>query len=465
MMSLGLDEIIVAIHGKTPNPLVSVRVNGVSTDSRTCVKGDLFFAIQGQRFDGHDYVDDALERGAVAAVVHRMTPGDRRPLIHVADTVAVLGMLGAFHRAQRSMPVIAVTGSNGKTTTQCMIDHVLRRHLRGRTAQKSFNNAIGVPLTLLSTRPDDEYLVVEIGSNAPGEIGALAELVSPTIAVVTSVGEAHLSGLGDIAGVAAEKFSILDHVRPGGLAVLNADIPGFGGLRLPRDGFSVVTFGTGDSADVRVTDVVTSVDRTEFRINQRFPICLQAPGRHNALNAAAAFTVCRRLGIAPEQIAEAMADFQLPSMRLTVERVGGLTLIDDCYNSNPTSMAAAIDVLRSCNGGRRVIVAGDMLELGDREASLHAEMGRQIADAGIEVVVGVGHCSEHVLAGASAGGRALTAWQYRDTQSACEELPKRIYPTDTVLVKGSRGMGLERLVQRLRSEFATSSEPTSVGDV
>ena len=223
MIPLTLDEIIRETRGKPCRTLSPITVTGVSTDSRTCKPGDVFFAIRGERFDGHDFVAGALKAGAVAAFVDLPLGSDESPLVHVSDTIVALGELAAFHRRQQSLTVVAVTGSNGKTTVKSMIDHVLSRHLTGRASPQSFNNAIGVPLTLLSARAGDDYLVAEIGSNAPGEIAALGKMVAPGVAVITSIGEAHLSGLGDLGGAAVEKLSLLEHVRTGGIAVINAD--------------------------------------------------------------------------------------------------------------------------------------------------------------------------------------------------------------------------------------------------
>ena len=454
MIPLTLDEVVRAIDGRVNDKLTPVTVTGVSVDSRTCQGGDLFFALRGPRFDGHDFVGAALERRALAAVVHREFDSDAGPLIRVDDTLSALGQLAAFHRQQRSRAVIAVTGSNGKTTTKGMIDHVLSHHLRGRAANRSFNNAVGVPLTLLSAEQGDDYLVVEIGSNAPGEVGYLAAIASPTIGVVTTIGEAHLEGFGSVDGVAAEKLSLFAHVRPGGLAVVNADLSDPAHVCPQRDDVTWIRFGCGESADVRVTDIRTGLDTTECTLNGRYRLRLPMAGAHSALNAAAAFTVCRRLHIEAEGIIEALESFRPPPMRLHVSRVGDLTLIDDSYNANPGSAEAAIDALRHANAKRRVFVAGDMLELGPEAASLHERVGRAIAQAGVEVIVGVGEHAHALVGGALGAAPSVTTLMYSDTESACGDLPRRLSSTDAVLIKGSRRLGLDRLVERVRAAFA-----------
>ncbi len=261
MKPLTLDEILTAINGRPLSEITPGTVTGVSIDSRTVSAGDIFFAIQGERFDGHDYVDEALEKGASWAVVSNaerfVDPAFRSHTISVDDTVAALGRLGSYHRRQVSADVIAVTGSNGKTTTKAMIGHVLSTQKRGRSAHKSYNNHIGVPLTLLSSEADDEFLVVEVGTNHAGEIGQLASLIAPDIGVITSVGAVHLEGLQSIDGVIAEKLSLLDRIRRGGLAVVNIDQPRVRDRLRSSAGLTVVSTGTDPHADLRIEQVVS----------------------------------------------------------------------------------------------------------------------------------------------------------------------------------------------------------------
>lgn len=454
MTPLTLDEIVRVVQGRRSCALSPVTVSGVSTDSRTVSAGDLFFALRGARCDGHAYVDEALAKGAVAAVTSFRCAADSRPLVYVGDTVEALGRLAAFHRSQRSTQVIAVTGSNGKTTTKCMIDHVLSAHLSGRAAPRSYNNAVGVPLTLLSAQAGDDYLVVELATSGRGEISSLAQMAAPTVGVITSIGDAHLDGLTDRAGIATEKAAILDHLRPGGLAVLNADASELDTLVSRAGGHTVVTFGASDAADVRVTDVVTGIDAVTFRINGKFELTLPSPGAHNALNAAAAFAVCRRLKLEPEQIAEALATFEPPPMRLNVSRVGNITLIDDSYNANPSSTLAAIEVLRNARSGRRVFVGGEMLELGSRSSALHEQTGRRIAEAGVNLLVAIGAHAPDVISGAHAMGRRMNTIMYADTETACRDLPNWLTDADTVLIKGSRKLELDRVARCVREAFA-----------
>ena len=266
MIAMSLDEIAGVLGSRCAAGVPPISVTGVSTDSRTVRQGDLFFAIVGDRFDGHDFAGRAMDSGAAGCVVSREVDnqeGTSAPgrILRVANTIDALGRLAAFHRRHTVAEVVVVTGSNGKTTTKCMIEHVLSTRFRGRGSIKSFNNNIGLPLTLLSAQAGDEFLVVEIGSNAPGEVAALGRLASPDIAVVTSIGHAHVGGLGGLAGVQAEKLSLFSEVRPGGLCIapiddLDSPLSVCGG-----DSCKCITFGQSEHADIRVSRVTGDLDR------------------------------------------------------------------------------------------------------------------------------------------------------------------------------------------------------------
>jgi UDP-N-acetylmuramoyl-tripeptide--D-alanyl-D-alanine ligase len=505
MKPLMLDEIVVAMEGTARPPLPGAAprppcsVTGVTTDSRHVRAGDLFFAIRGQNRDGHAFVGDALRVGAVAAVVAcgYERPGDLDDaaiVVEVDDPVRALGRLARFHRRQLPADVVAVTGSNGKTTTREMITHVLAGRRKGRCSIKSFNNEIGVPLTLLSAEAADEFLVAEVGTNAPGEIDALARLIEPEVAVVTGVAPVHLERLGSLEGVAQEKLSLLRHIRPGGCAIVNIDadvvrsclaemrrppsalLPAGGGLS--KDA-KVVTIGRHEDADLRLTSVRTveaggavngSGEPTEhgieFEVNGKFAYHLNVLGPHNATNALAAVAVARRFGLEHAEIADRLATFRLPAMRLERRRLpwrngshrGEIEIIMDAYNANPASVAAAIDVLRSypCGpNGRRVIVLGDMRELGPRAGEFHEEVARQVAAGGIDMLLAVGAHAKRMAATArqsrkgDASGAKLEIHAMASTEAAARRVGPLCRPGDVVLVKGSRAMGLERVVEAM----------------
>ena len=451
MKALTLDEAVEAMRGKAGTPLPRLSITGVTTDSRTARPGQLFVALIGRRFDGHDFVNEAFERGATAAVVSRreMFAADfPRPVICVPDTMTALGDLAAYYRRQIPATVIAVTGSNGKTTTRQMIHHVLAGRRRGRQAQRSFNNQVGVPLTLLSAEGADEFLVLELGSNHPGEIDALAALARPDMGVLVSIGPAHLEGLGDLGGVTREKTSLFRRVRPGGLAVVNSDCldPS---ADLPEDiNLNVVTFGETAGADVRLTRFAQKSRGIAFQYNGRFEVDMPVLGKHNALNALAVVVVARRLSVHDAEIAQRLSTFCSPEMRLQPLRLGQVEIIFDAYNANPASVAAALEVWDALpSTSRRVLVFGDMGELGPQSEALHRAIGKRIAAARMDALVTVGPLSR---ATAEQCPPRTPCHHYADASEAARHLETWLRPGDLVLIKGSRAMKLERIVAELR---------------
>lgn len=419
-------------------------VFGASIDTRTVRAGQVFFALAGERVDGHAYVADAARRGAGLAVVDRPDgPADAGPMpvLLVDDVRAALWALAdAYRGALRGTRVVGVTGSNGKTTTTRLIGAVLAAGgLAGTASARSFNNALGVPLTLLNAREGDDYVVCEIGTSGPGEIAALAALARPDVAVITSIGRAHLERLGSVDGIAREKASILDHRGPGGVGFVPA-------------GCAPLEAVLGDRPGVRrvaVSDVAVEPGGVSFRLDgQRLSTPLLGP--HNAGNAGLAAAVGASMGLAVSAIRAGLRAVECPEMRLARSRVdtadGPIELINDAYNANPESMLAAIRTLAaSAGGGRRVAVLGDMLELGAAEASAHAEVIAAAAgDPSIDLVVLVGPR----FARAWAGGDDDRVRVVEDLDAdGADHVARLARAGDVVLVKASRGMRLERIVE------------------
>lgn len=458
MRLTSLAEIAAAIGASAEGRALGMTISGVSTDTRTLSPGDLYVALSGPRFDGHDFVREAAARGARACIVRSgfdaFAPA---PLLRVSDTTVALGRMAAWYRSGMRATVIAVTGSNGKTTTKNMLAHVLGSRHRVRASRKSFNNQIGVPLTLLECAADDAYLVVEIGSNAPGEVAALAEIASPDVGVVTSVGKAHLAGFGSVEGVFAEKMSLFDHVRTGGSAFVHASVVAGLGM-LPRAGeLRWVTFGEHPDADVRVAKIEGDLECTRATIEDGLHLSLRVPGAHNAVNASGVFAVCRHLGMSAADILAALGTFEMPELRMRVLRFGGVTVIDDCYNANPSSMSAALDVLGRADGSRRVLVAGGMAELGSESIRLHRAVGRQASRVGVGLVVAVGE-SAREIASAHAKANAVLC---DDVGDALDRLPGILKEGDVVLIKGSRSAGLEALAGRIEAAFGAAQSAAS----
>jgi UDP-N-acetylmuramoyl-tripeptide--D-alanyl-D-alanine ligase len=465
VIKLVLSEVVDAVRGKVVGGTPTLSVRGVSTDSRTAREGDLFFALPGPRFDGHAFVAGALERKAVGAVIESsrsaevarsvQKAGVTGVLVEVDDPLAALCRLAVFHRRQLSADVIAVVGSNGKTTTKAMIDHILMGRLRGRCNPKSFNNVIGVPLTLLSAEASDDYLVVEVGTNAPGEVAQLAALARPKMAVITCISEEHLEGLGDLHGVAAEECSVLSQVSEGGFAAVNTDWPRVREY-LPEQGVTIATFGRNEEADLRITETRYDAPWLHFVLNNRFAYRLQMPGAHNAVNAAGAIAVARRWGLQHEEIAQRLGSFVTLPMRTEIVRIGGISLINDAYNSNPDNAVAAIDTLEAMPAaGRRVVVFGEMRELGQRSAELHRKVAGRLHNSNVNHVVLVGAAAEMMsdaLRGETLFGPTVDCCE---TVEAClDRLVHLLREGDVVLLKASRAVELDRLVEPLRSALS-----------
>ena len=464
MIPMRLSDIAAAIGARMETGSASVLVTRISTDSRDIKPGDLFVAIRGPNHDAHRFIDRAIEQGAVAAIgdlagltLVKSCPG---LTLIVDDTVQALGRLAAYYRRvvmPVSTVVVAVTGSNGKTTTKCMIDHVLGGSLKGRASPKSFNNRIGLPLTLLSAEAGDQYLVAEIGTSAVGEIAELAAMASPEVGALTSIAEAHLQGLGDIHGVADEKSSLLNHIRLGGLAVVNIDRPEIRPFLSRVQRARLVTIGTDATARLQVADRRSTIYQSSFLLDGRFTVDLPMPGAHHATNATAAFAVARWFGIACEEIIDRLRTFVPPEGRTRVIETGGITIVDDAYNANPGSVTAAIETLRTSGGNRRVLILGDMLELGHSAPQLHSQIVASAERAGVDVLIGVGQAMAEAIALTAPNLRRLQTISCADVAAAEELVGSVIRPRDVVWLKGSRAVGLDRLVRHLESQWGPRS--------
>lgn len=463
MIPMRFDSIARALGALVPPTGGDALACRVEHDSRAVQPGDLFVAIRGERFDGHAFIAEAVNRGAVACLVdHAWSSSDHSPLsvpvIVVDDTVQGLGRLAAYYRQSVmscGTSVVAVTGSNGKTTTKHMIHHGLSDSLAGRCSPKSFNNQIGVPLTILSTERSDRYVVVEVGMNAPGEIAALSQMALPDVAVISSIGEAHLLGLGTVDAIAREKASILPFVQARGLAVVNTDRPEIRALLPGGCRAKLISIGLDGSARVRVTERRGSLNQTRFRLEGRYDVVLNLPGVHHATNATAAFVVGRWFGLPAEEIIARLATFVPVEGRTRRLELGAITLIDDAYNANPASVSAAIDTLAAVDDRRRVLVLGDMFELGASAEELHAKVVERAIAAGIEVLIAVGPMT--VQASRLQSGHRTRVIPCEDATAAGGALLAMLAPGDVVWVKGSRAMQLDRVVTQLQAEYSVSA--------
>jgi len=460
-----------AVQGRwlsRPSATAPDLIERVTTDSREAGPGVAFVALKGESTDGHRFLASAADAGCPLVVIHTEAAAttdlrDRSAVLIVPDTGAALLRLAAYYRRHlEGTRVIAVGGSNGKTTTVRLIDQLLSTELRGSASKKSFNNAVGVPLTILAAKKGDHFLICEVGTNAPGEIGPLVDVIRPDIAVLTSIGREHLEGLGNLEGVVREEISLLGGLKPGGLAVLPADSRELrvAVRRLAAAGsqpdMKCIWFGTSPDADLRLSGVRTTLGGTDFTLNDRDTFHIPLSGAHNAANAAAAVAVARRMGISAAAILAGLAKAQGPPMRMELLRLetprGPIAFLNDTYNANPDSMLGVFDtffaIARDTSPGRLVLVLGDMLELGDLAPAMH----REVLSAARSHLAAAAQPSLTVLVGPHMAGAAneLKGFDVVRLESTTPEhsaaAAALFRPDDLVVLKGSRGSAIDRIL-------------------
>lgn len=429
-------------------------LRSISTDTRKIKTGDLFFALTGENFDAHGFLHQAGQAGAGGLVVSRIdkfpsaTPG-----ILVDNTLAALQALAAFNRESCGVTVVGITGSTGKTTTKDMVASVLGTRFKTLKTTGNMNNEIGLPLTLLELDETYEAAVVEMGMRGPGEIDALCRLASPDAAVISNIGEAHLELLGSVSNIAAAKGEILEHIPPGGFALLNAESP-FIIREAARCRGKIIFFGIDQPGDITAENIRPEGGGNRFTAvfeSLRAEFFLPVPGRHNVMNALAAIGVGMKLGLSEKEIADGLAAVTLTGMRLETIDTGSHKIINDAYNASPASTKAALQVLKETAGARRkVAVLGNMLELGERAQAGHREVGETAAALAIDCLVTVGDLAVNIADGAAHKGLSGNRiFRCNDNQEAIGVLSKLLQPGDVVLIKGSRGMRMEQIVKSL----------------
>ena len=438
---------------------VDAPVGRVCTDSRHAQAGDLFFAIKGDRFDGHDFLHEVASKKVAAVVISRDRRSSKLPdcgVIGVDDARASLGLFAAAYRAEFNLPVIAVGGSNGKTTTKELIAAVLRQKLVTLWSEASFNNDIGVPLTLLRIERNHDVAVLEVGTNHPGEIAPLARMIQPQFGVITNIGREHLEFFGDEAGVAAEEGSLAEQLPSGGKLFLNGDSEW--SVRIgDRTKARVIRVGTGEANDWRAIEVNVERKGVVFRVvshHSEFDgeYHIHLLGRHQVVNALFAVALGAELGLSRAEIQQGLAECKSSKMRLQMSEINGVTVLDDTYNANADSMLAALRVLQELPGnGRRLAVLGDMAELGAQSESAHAEVGRCAAELGVGQLFTVGEMARAMATSARAAGLARVM-EFPDVDAAVGAMKSFVKPGDVVLLKASRAARLERLADALRAE-------------
>jgi UDP-N-acetylmuramoyl-tripeptide--D-alanyl-D-alanine ligase len=423
-------------------------VRGWSIDSRTTNPGDLFFAIKGENHDGHAYVRSAFERGAIAAVVSENAPSHVGTLLHVPNTLIALQTLGTWARERWAKPIVAVTGSAGKTTTKEIIAALLGTKFRVGKSIGNFNNHIGLPLSLLRLPDDAQVGVMELGMNHAGEIRALTAMAQPQVGVVTNVGHAHIEAFESIDSIAAAKRELIEGLPEASTAVLNADDPrvrAFGAYAKDR----VVTYGTVEEAHIRAEDLEITPESAEFTCGGiRFHTALT--GRHGVLNILAGLATAFVFNIDFEHVLDPVSRLIPAKMRGERSVKGGITILDDSYNSNPDAVRSMIEVLRTEPAKRRIVVLGEMLELGNWTDALHRDAGAYAANAKIDIVIGIAGAARSLVEGAKdAGIPGRNAFFFDEPEEAGEFLKRFVEPGDAILFKGSRGTHVERALARL----------------
>ena len=454
MQPMTIQEIEQAVGGVWWNPRSDLpAVTAVSTDSRRIMKGCLFIPLIGDQFDGHRFIGDALQRGAAGTLCSKL-PADLLPdkfYIKVDDTLLALKALAAAYRSRFSIPFVQITGSVGKTTTKDMIASVLSAKYRVLKTPENFNNNIGVPLTLLMLSPDTQVAVIETGMNHFGEIRYLGEMIRPEIAVITNIGDAHIEFLGSREGILKAKSEIFENLQNGGTAVLNGDDALLDTLDLP---FETLRCGQSERCSVRVTDMadhgVNGITCTVTTAQDKYELYIPAPGEHMVYSASMAVAIGEKLGLSREEIIRGVASFESSGSRMHIVKLaGGRSILDDCYNANPQSVTAALEILAKTECDRKIAVLGDMGELGALTEQAHYNMGALAAMLGIDQVVAIGPKAAKIAEGTEEnGGRAQ---HFATKEEALGAVRGHFAENSAMLIKASHAMNFGWLVEQLKS--------------
>jgi UDP-N-acetylmuramoyl-tripeptide--D-alanyl-D-alanine ligase len=467
MKPLSINDIRLATNGRllTAHPTAH-EVQCVCTDSRNMQPSSLFIAIKGDNHDGHLHLPQAAAGGAIAALVQDV-PADAPPnvtLIQVADTRIAMGKLATHVRLQMRAKVIAVAGSNGKTTTKYLIAAALSGKLNGSISPKSFNNDIGVPLAIFPADPNQDYLVLEMGTNHHGEILRLTEMAQPDIAVITNVGAEHLEFLDDLMGVRRENATIISGLNPKGLLVINGDDPELLEAVTAYPG-KRVTFGFNTTNDLFAGDVECTDHGVTFKLNGgRQSVFVPMLGRHSASNALAAIAVARRMGVDEQLIYESLSEATGPEWRLQLQKVGNVAVLNDAYNANPNSMRAALETVRDLPvTGRRLAILGDMRELGQSSERYHREIGQFAATCKLDSLYCVGPQATLIADAAESAGMDKSCVVHFADAGACANIaPRWLNDGDLVLLKASRAIRLETVANAIKERFTSEAGTTTM---
>ncbi len=460
MEPLCVNEIVEATKGRLVNGDKSLSIKGISIDSRSIKKGDLFIAIKGERFDGHDFINDAVKNGASGIILSSL----HSPLktlspafiIKVSDTLKALQNLAGYYRGKFDVPIVGITGSNGKTTVKDMIHNMLFQNFNPAKTIGNYNNQVGLPLTVFRLSKDNRAGIFEVGISSYEEMENLGEIVCPDIAVITNINIAHMQYFRTVKNLVNAKAKLLEFVPKEGVAILNADDKYFS---LLKDGAKcrVISFGIKNKADVMAEDIGLLPTSTKFLLNGAVKITLPISGIHNVYNALAAASVSLQFSEDLNLVRDGLGDFKPPEMRMQIIKTKNLTVINDAYNANPASTRAALEVLRNVNSNsngtkhRKVFIFGNMFELGDCKVSEHKKIGKLVAESQIDIFITVGELAGlSAVAAKESGLNENKIFSFKNTEEVKEKLLSILQSNDTLLLKGSRAMRLENILETLK---------------
>lgn len=447
MQNITVKELLTAVHGTLLSGSKETVIGAINTDSRKAAAGEVFIPLVGERFDGHDYIDSALQNGAAGCLCARecRTLANGKFYIQVADTTLALKDLASWYRSKFNIPFVQITGSVGKTTTKEMIASVAAQHFVTLKTAENFNNEIGTPQTLLQLSPAHQAAVIETGMDRAGQIRYLGEMVRPDIAVITNVGDAHIEFLGSRENILKAKCEIFDHLSPDGVAILNGDDAFLNTVSYPQ---RIVRCGEGENCDVRVSDIVDrgmdGITCTVTTKKDRYELSVPAPGRHMIYAVSMAVAVGEELGMAKDEIVRGVRFYEPAGSRMRVVKLSDdRRLLDDCYNANPQSMGASLRVLAG-SVGKKIAVLGDMAELGELTEQSHRAMGELTAELGIDCVIAVGQKAKDI-----ANANPVKAKWFADIDSALNVIKEEFTAGSAMLVKASHSMHFEKIVEEL----------------
>jgi len=464
MIKLSLRDLKRVTKAKMLNPSYDENrlCQGISIDSRTIGRGNLFFALKGENFDGHDFIKEAAEKGAEGIVIEEKKIEDSKELakedaflVAVDNTKSSLGEIAKWYRREFDLKTVAITGTNGKTTTKDMVAKVLEGKYSVLKSPKSYNNLVGIPLTLFQLKPEIEALVVELGTTNLGQIGGLTEITSPDIGVITNIGPAHLQSMKSLDRIAKAKFELVEGLKKGAIAILNGDDQIIS-ERIKREKIKAITFGIKNNTDYFAQDIRFS-DRgwVSFTLDD-LRIELKLLGEHNVYNALVAFAVGERLGLKKEDIKKALESFTPSQLRMELLELGKIRVINDSYNANPISVRKALETLkRMGNLGRKIVLLGDMLELGNRSEYFHREIGKLVSRSGVDLLLTFGDLSQFIAQSAKDSNmNGAKVLNFSDKDEVIFYLSKNLCEGDLLLVKGSRKLELEKVVEALKNNLS-----------